>query len=302
LANGHLNEISVKDGQAVKKGDLMFTIAQSVDRAKLDPATANVQLAQLELNNVIELFEKKKASEAKVALLRAKLAKAQAEAQLANEYNFTALRAPFDGIVEGLSEHQGRVVKQGDTLATLSDDSVMWVYFNVHKAIFDDYMFNTKMHEGDTVELVLANGNKFPQAGKIGVIGDDSNTETGNIPCRADFPNPDRLLRHGQTGSVLVNCMLKGAIVIPQRATYEMLAKRYVYVVDKDDVAHRRAIVVQNELDDSFVIKEGVGVGDRIVLEGIRQVREGEKVEYALRPQRKAQSPDRRPELSTRDG
>ena len=78
--------------------------------------------------------------------------------------------------------------------------------------------------------------------------------------------------------------MLKNAIVIPQRATFEIQDKRYVYVVDKDDVAHRREIVVQNELDDSFVIKAGVGVGDRIVLEGIRQVRDGEKVESELRP------------------
>ena len=74
------------------------------------------------------------------------------------------------------------------------------------------------------------------------------------------------------------------AIVIPQRATFEILDKRYVYVVDKDDVAHRREIVVQNEMDDIFVIKKGVGVGDRIVLEGIRQVRDGEKVEYEFRP------------------
>jgi membrane fusion protein (multidrug efflux system) len=73
------------------------------------------------------------------------------------------------------------------------------------------------------------------------------------------------------------------AIVIPQRATFEMLDKRYVYVVDKDDVVHRREIGVQNETDDIFVINWGVGVGDRIVLEGIRQVRDGDKVEYEFR-------------------
>ena len=78
--------------------------------------------------------------------------------------------------------------------------------------------------------------------------------------------------------------MLNDAIVIPQRATFEILDKRYVYVVDKDDVVHRREIVVQHELDDIFVIKKGVGVDDRIVFEGIRQVRDGEKVEYEFRP------------------
>ena len=134
------------------------------------------------------------------------------------------------------------------------------------------------------IELELADHSKFPQTGKIGAIEANFNNETGNIPFRADFPNPDLLLRHGQTGTVLVNRMLKDAIVIPQRATFEIGDKRYVYVVDKDDVAHRREIVIQNETDDIFVIKTGVGVGDRIVLEGIRQVRDGEKVEYEFRP------------------
>jgi membrane fusion protein (multidrug efflux system) len=291
LADGQLNEISVKDGQAVKKGDLMFKIAPGVDRTKFDAETAKVQLAQLKLNNGIELFEKNEASKNEVARLRANLARALAEAQLAkDELNSSGLRAPFDGMVDHVSAHQGSFVKDGDTLATLSDNSVMWVFFNVNKDHYPDYMSNQQQHEGDTIELVLANGNKFPQTGKIGVIGANFDIETGNIPCRADFPNPDRLLRHGQTGTVLVTRTLKDAIVIPERATYENLDKRYVYVVDQDAVAHRREIVVQNEIDDKLVINQGVGVGDRIVLEGIRQVRDGEKVEYEVRSQRKAQS------------
>ena len=90
---------------------------------------------------------------------------------------------------------------------------------------------------------MLANGNKFQQIGKIGAIEAEFNNETGNIPFRADFPNPDGLLRHGQTGTVLIRRVLKDAIVIPQRATFEVLDKRYVYVVDKDDVVHQREIV-----------------------------------------------------------
>ena len=77
--------------------------------------------------------------------------------------------------------------------------------------------------------------------------------------------------------------MQNDAIVIPQRATFEILDKRYVYVVDKDDVVHQREIVIQNELEDIFVIKSGLDVNDRIVLEGIRQVRDGDKVEYEFR-------------------
>jgi membrane fusion protein (multidrug efflux system) len=137
---------------------------------------------------------------------------------------------------------------------------------------------------------VLANGSKFKQNGKIGAIEAQFNNETGNfnnktgnIPFRADFPNPDRLLRHGMTGKVLIHRTLKNAIVIPQRATFEILDHRFVYVVDKDDVVHRREIVVQNELKDIFVINRGVGVDTRIIVEGIRQVRDGEKVKYEFR-------------------
>ncbi len=87
---------------------------------------------------------------------------------------------------------------------------------------------------------------------------------------------------------MLISRVLNGAIVIPQRATFEVLDRRYVFVVDKDDLAQMREIVIQNEVDDAFVIKKGVGVGDKIIVEGIRQVRVGEKVEYNDRQPKKA--------------
>ena len=224
-------------------------------------------------------------SQNEVALYKAKLAKAKAKAELAEaELNFTNVRAPFDGIVDRLHEQLGSLIKEGDILTTLSDNSVMWVYFNVPEARYLEYMADLDQHkEDEQIELVLANGSKFPQPGKIGAIEAKFNNETGNIPFRADFPNPDGLLRHGQTGTVLIHRTLKDAIVIPQRATFEILAKRYVYVVGEDDVVHQREIIIQNELDDIFVIKSGLDVNDKIILEGIRQVRDGEKVEYEFR-------------------
>jgi membrane fusion protein (multidrug efflux system) len=215
-----------------------------------------------------------------VALYQAKLAKAQAKAKLAEaELNFTSVRAPFDGIVDRLEEQLGSLIKEGEVLTTLSDNSLMWVYFNVPEARYLDYMAAMGQDEDRQIELVLANGSKFKHTGKIGAIEAKFNNETGNIPFRADFPNPNGLLRHGQTGTVLIHRTLKDALVIPQRATFEILDKRYVYVLDKDDVPHQREIIVQNELEDIYVIKSGLAVDDRIVLDGIRQVRDGEKVE-----------------------
>ncbi len=195
------------------------------------------------------------------------------------------MKAPFEGIVGRLREPFGSLVKEGDILTTLSDNGVIWVYFSVPEKYYLEYMPNRKQHEKeDRIELVLSNGDTFPQSGRIGALDADFDKANGNTAFRADFPNPDGLLRHGQSGTIKIHRPLKNALLIPQRATFDILDKRYVWVVDKDDVAHQRRIDVQQETDDIFVIKNGVGVGDRIVLEGIRQVRDGEKVEYEFRP------------------
>jgi membrane fusion protein (multidrug efflux system) len=285
LESGYLEEIAVKEGQAVKKGDLMFKVIPVLYQARLDAETAEAQLAQLEFNFTKKLSEQKVVSQNEVALLGAKLAKAQAKAKLAGaELNFTKVRAPFDGIVDRLSEQLGSLVEEGSTLTTLSDNSLMWVYFNVPEAQYLEYMTNLKRHqENQQVELVLADGSKFNQVGKIGAIEAKFNNETGNIPFRADFPNPDRLLRHGQTGTVVLRRVLNDAVVIPQRATFEILDKRYVYVVGKDDVVHQREIGIQEVLEDIYVIKSGLKMGDKIVLEGVREVHDGTKVEYEFR-------------------
>jgi membrane fusion protein (multidrug efflux system) len=284
LEDGYLQEILVSEGQAVKKGDLMFKIKPTLYQARLNAETAEAQFAQREFDNTKILFEQKVVYANELALFKAKLAKAQAKAELAQaELDFTNVTAPFDGIVDRLHEQLGSLIKERDILTTLSDNSVMWVYFNVPEAKYLEYKASLKHeNEDQRIELKLANGDKFPQSGKIGAIEAQFNNETGNIPFRADFKNPDGLLRHGQTGTILIHRILHDAIVIPQRAVYEILDRRYVYVVDKDDVVHQREIAVQHTMDDIFVINKGLDGNDRIVLEGVRQVRDGEKVEYEL--------------------
>lgn len=282
LERGYLEKIPVKEGQEVKEGDSLFTIVPILYQTRLDAENAEAKLAQLEYNNTQKLFENKVVSQNEVALLEAKLLKATAKAQqAAAELNFTNIKAPYDGIIDRLHHQQGSLIDEGEILTTLSDNTVMWVYFNIPEVRYLAYMAELKEHKDDLqIQLELADGNKFGQKGKIGAIEADFNNETGNIAFRVDFPNPDRLLRHGQTGTVLISHVLRDAIVIPQRSTFEILQKRYVYVVDKEDVAHQREIAVQNELEDLYVIKEGLGVNDTIILEGVRQVRDGDKVEY----------------------
>jgi len=288
LERGYLEAIAVKEGQAVKAGDVLFNILPTLYQAKYDAELAEAQLAQLEFNNTKTLFDKKVVSQNEVALHQAKLAKAQANAALAGaELNFAKIKAPFDGIIDRLHHQHGSLVEEGEILTTLSDNSMMWVYFNVPESGYLEYKSELSKHSDDlTIDLVLANGEKFPHVGKIGAIEADFNNETGNIAFRADFSNPEGLLRHGQTGTVLIHRVLNNALVIPQRATFEILEKRYVFVVGEDEVAHQREIAVQHELDDVFVIKDGLAANESIVLEGVRQIRDGEKVEYEAKEPR----------------
>jgi len=281
LETGYLEAIPVKEGQAVKNDDLLFSVRPILYQSKFEAESAKARLAQLKLNYTKKLAQDKVVSPNEVALQEAELSEANAKAQLAKaEWDFATVKAPFDGIVDRLYHQQGSLVQEGEILTTLSDNSLMWVYFNVPEKVYLEYMSNLNDHENDVVELQLANHQKFEGVGKIGAIEADFNNETGNIKFRADFHNPHRLLRHGQTGTILISRVQDDAIVIPQRATFEVLQKRYVFVVDKDNVAHQREIVPQTELEDLYVIKSGLGVDDKIVLEGIRQVRDGSTVEY----------------------
>lgn len=287
---GYLDEIHLKEGQAVKTGDVLFRIAPTLYKARLDAELAEVQLAQQEYDNTNKLYEDKVVSDRELALFTAKLARAKARAAQAEaELNFTSIKAPFDGIVDRLHEQQGSLIKEGDMLTTLSDNSVMWVYFNVPEARYLDYQArqqspapsNSRLELANSrIELVLANGKTFPNdAGNVVTIEGEFNRETGNIPFRADFPNPDGLLRHGQTGNVLIHETLKNVLVIPQRATFEILDKVYVYIVDQDNVVHQREISIDHELDDIFVIHKGLDSKERIVLDGVQLIRDGDQIE-----------------------
>lgn len=280
LEMGYLEEITVKEGQQVKKGDVLFKVIPILYQKKAEAEKAEANLAKLQYEYTQNLAAQKVVSNNEVNLRHAELQKADAKADLAKaELDFATVKAPFDGIIDRLHLQQGSLVEEGEVLTTLSDNSLMWVYFNVPEKRYLEYMQDPHKDELK-IELMLASGNKFNHVGKIGAIEADFNNETGNIPFRADFPNPDRLLRHGQTGTVLISRVQNDALVIPQRATFEVLAKRYVFVIDKDDIVHQREITYSNELDDIFVIDKGLEPGDKIVLEGLRQVKDGDKVEY----------------------
>ncbi|UII35071.1 efflux RND transporter periplasmic adaptor subunit [Fulvivirga ulvae] len=280
---GYLQKIYVDEGQFVKKGQLLFQIMPALYEAELQKAQAEVNFANIEYKNTKRLADSNVVAPNELAMAEAKLDKANAELALARVHlQLTQIKAPFDGIIDRFQVRQGSLVDEGDLLTNLSDNSHMWVYFNVPEAEYLDYMTRTTKDSTTKVNLLMANNRLFDQTGTIETIEADFNNETGNIPFRATFPNPKGLLRHGETGNIVMNIALKDALIIPQKVTFEVLDKKYVYVVDEDHRLKSREITIAAEMPHIYVVQDGLTENDKILLDGLRLVRENDEIDSEL--------------------
>ena len=282
LEKGYLEKIFVDEGQHVTQGQTMFQIKPTIYQAELKKSQAEAHYVGMEYQNTKKLADKNIVSGSELALAQAKYDKASADVSLAQTHlQFTTVKAPFSGIMDHFQGRLGSLVDEGDLLTTLSDNSKVWVYYNVPEAEYLAYKQHAKASDKAAhVKLLMANNEVFGQTGIVQTIEADFNNETGNIAFRATFPNPDGLLRNGETGSVLMTVPLKNALIIPQKATFEILEKKYVFVVGKDHVVHQREVGIASEMPDLYVIKSGITANDRILLEGLRKVKDGDKVTY----------------------
>ncbi len=285
LQKGYLQATYIDEGQHVKKGDKLFQLLPIIYQAEVGKATAEAALTEIEYRNTKILADKSIVSPNELAVAKAKLNKAKAQVTLAGaERSLTELRAPFDGLTGRFQVRLGSLVSEGDLLTTLADNSTMWVYFNVSEAAYLEYKSQPKEAQITDVKLMMANGQIFDQPGKIETIEADFNNESGNVAFRAAFPNPNGLLRHGETGKVLMTIPLKHALLIPQKATFEVLDKRFVFVVDDAGVVHARPITVAHELPQTFVVGSGLAETDKVLIDGLRKVRDGGTVDIDLQP------------------
>lgn len=284
---GYLQNIYVDEGQSVKAGQLLFRIMPKIYQAELLKAEAEARAAEIELQNAKTLADKNIVSKTEQAMAKAKLDQARAEVSLAKLHlSFTEIRAPFAGTIDRIPKKLGSLIDEGELLTSLSDNSQMFAYFNVSEPEYLDYQTNVKARGSSKVNLLLANSQPLPYQGEVETIESEFDNETGNIAFRARFPNPDRLLKNGETGKVRMTVPLKNALVIPQKATYEIQDKKYVFVVDKDGIVKSRNITVSGELPDLFVVSNGLSENDRILLEGVQKVKDDNKITVAfLEPQ-----------------
>lgn len=281
LEKGYLEKIFVNEGQFVKKGQLLFQIMPLIYQAETQKSEAEVNFAKIEYQNTKQLADSSIVSKTELALAKAKLDKAQAELALAKAHlSFTQIRAPFDGILDKFNVRLGSLLDEGELLTTLADNSKMWVYFNVPEAEYLDYTSRDKKGNNATVFLEMANHEIFDQKGIVETIEADFNNETGNIAFRATFPNPKRILRHGETGNILMPVSLKKAVLIPQKATFDVLDKKFVYVVDANNVLKARQITVAQEMPHVYVIASGISSQDKILAEGLGKVKNNERIKY----------------------
>lgn len=277
---GFIETINVDEGQVVKKGQLLFTIRPREYEAELAKAQAQVKTAELEMQNVKTLADKGIVSKNELALSVAKLNEVKAESAMAELYvSYTKITAPFDGIIDRIKFKAGSLIDEGSLLTTLSNNKEVYAYFNVTEQEYLDFKTQASSKSKMAAKLLLANNQPHKYKGAIETIEGEFDNNTGTIAFRAKFPNPELLLKHGETGKVQLTVDLKNALIIPQKATFEVQDKMYVFVVDQNNVVKTRGIVIKQKISNIYIIESGIQPTDKILLEGIQSVKEDEKIE-----------------------
>ena len=283
MEKGYLQSTFVDEGQTVERGQPMFKIMPNVYEAELHRAEAEAKAVEMEYKNTKSLVEQNIVSPNELAVIEAQLQKAQAEVELAKTHlAFTDIKAPFTGKMDRLEARTGSLLDEGELLTTLSDISTMWVYFNVPESEYLKYAQNSASNDQTSVRLKLADGSIYAHQGVIDAIEADFDNHTGTIEMRASFPNPDQLLRHGQTGNVMVDIAYPDALVIPQKATFEILDQSFVYVLDSENKLATRHINIAAELPNIYLVSDGLAPDDTILIEGLRRVSNGDEIEPEL--------------------
>lgn len=275
---GYLEAINVDEGQQVRGGQILFNIMSKEYDAEMAKAKAEVKSAELEYKSTKTLADKNIVSATELSIASAKLE--QAKAELAEKelfVSFTKIKAPFDGSIDRIKFKKGSLIDEGTLLTTLSNNKEVYAYFNVSEAEYLDYK-NRNKDEKKMATLLLANGQEHKYKGEIETIESEFDNSTGNIAFRAKFPNPELLLKHGETGKIRLVVPVKNALIIPQKATFEIQDKIYVYVLGADNTIKSRNITIKQKLSNLYVIDTGLSANEKILLEGVQSVKEDDKI------------------------
>lgn len=299
--SGFITKLCVKEGQAVKAGQLLFVIdnvtyAAAVRQAKaaVNSAKAQLNTARLTYNNNEKLFKNNvigsyELQSAKNNMQAAAAALAQAEASYVSakeNLSYCYVTSPASGVIGDLPYRVGALVSASSQqpLTTVSNISTMQVYFSMtEKELLDMTKtaggLHTAIKDYPAVKLQLADGTIYDHPGRVATVSGVIDATTGSVSMRADFPNPQHLLKSGGSGSIVVPHVSSSAIVIPQDAVAQVQDKHFVYIVGKDNKVKYSAVTVDPQDDGkNFIITSGLKVGDRIVVNGISSLTDGAEI------------------------
>lgn len=299
--SGTITDVCISEGASVRKGEPLFIIDQVPYRASLQMAKANVKSAEaavatsrLTVESKEDLFEERVISAfdlqtARNSLLEAEATLEQAKAEMVNaqdNLSYTVVTSPVDGVASMLPYRVGALVDASITtpLTTVSDDSEMYVYFSMTEnqvlSLVREYQTTANALEHmPKVSLRLSDGQMYAYEGCIDAISGTIDTGTGAVRLRATFPNPERMLRNGGSGTVVFPYQLDNVIVVPQEATYEIQDKIFVYKVVDGKATSAQVTVFSVNNGKEYIVEEGLQVGDVIVAEGAGLLQEGTSIE-----------------------
>ncbi len=304
LETNMLNE----SADAAKAGIGAAQSGVSAAKANVNAAQAAVNAAQVEVNKLIPLVQKNiisniqlETAKANLSRAEAQLSQARAAQQQANasvsqatanykgvqaNIDYSVIRAPISGVIGKINFRNGSLVSANDQipLTTVSDTSEIFAYFSMNEREYLNFLEDSlgatvpeKLRNMPMVELELANGNTYPEKGKIAAVTGQIDPQTGTIQFRVSFPNPMKLLSNGNSGIIKVPKLYNQALVVPESATFEQQGLVYVFKVEKD-TAKNVLIGVTDRVNNLVVIKDGINKGDKIVAQGVGTLKPGTAV------------------------
>ena len=293
LVSGFITKVHVDEGQRVSKGQTLFTLDQVQYQAAVDQALAQVnaartavESARLTADNKQRLFDKNIISEYENQLAKNQLSQAEAQLSQANaalttarkNLSYTVVTAPSDGFVGSIPNREGSLASPSmvTPLTTVSDNSDIYAYFSINeKDILNltnegKKSLNEAISELPDVQLQLADGTIYPEPGKVATVSGVIDSSTGAANVRARFKNINGMLRSGSTGRILIPKRMSNVILVPQRATFEIQDRRFVYVVNDSNKTVATPVEISPMNDGKqFIVPSGLTPGQRIVVEGV---------------------------------
>lgn len=289
---GYITHVLVDEGQRVSKGQRLFKVETQSRSEDAQAAKANIQAAQVRVDQLMPLVEQKIISQSQLETAKAQLAQAEAAYQsIVADINYSNITSPVNGYVGEVRIRQGNLVSSSSSvpLTTISEIDQVYAFFTMNEKQYLNFIreipgnsIQEKIKQLPEITLIMANGDTYPYQGKIETINSQVDKQSGTISFRAIFDNPEHILSNGSTGSVQIPKKHDNVIVIPQEATYESQDKLLVMKVDSADhgnsAAHLQTIEISDRTQGLYIVKSGIEVGDEIIIKGIHNIPDGSTV------------------------